>query len=87
MRLTLWEPRGDLDPGLVQNVLLLVTVNVPLDVAQRWTVNELRMAYDWAMREHLHASDNPVRRRDKPWFITAAEGIQATRELAGSHAR
>jgi hypothetical protein len=34
-----------------------------------WTRLERVTAYDWAMREHLAASDNLLRRRARPSFL------------------
>jgi len=53
--------------------LALIGVEIPEDDVRGWTKYELMLAYDWAMREHLSASDNTVRRRPKPSFVTAAE--------------
>lgn len=74
MRLTLWEPAGPLDSDAVGDALSLVVHDRSLPAASdiaKWTVNELRLAYDWAMREHFSASDNPVRRRPRPHFTIA----------------
>jgi hypothetical protein len=73
MRPELLTPRGDVNPGLVRDVLELVEVKVSLSAAETWTPLELALAYDWAMREHLAASDNPVKFRAKPSFVEAAE--------------
>jgi hypothetical protein len=76
MRLTLLEPRGKLDPFLMEDVLLLVLPpeKAPtFEAIKTWTPNEMSLAYDWAIREHLAAGDNPVRRRPRPSFIARAE--------------
>lgn len=36
---------------------------------QRWTELERALVYDWALREHMRASDHPVRRRPRPWVL------------------
>lgn len=68
-RLRLIDPARDLTPKIVADLLSLVCVDAgsPAD----WSPVELRIAYDWAIREHLHASDNVVRRRPRPWFLDA----------------
>ncbi len=68
-RITLIDPATDLTPGIVADLLSLVCVDAPC--AAGWSPIELRIAYDWAVREHLHASDNVVRRRPRPWFLDA----------------
>lgn len=82
MRLTLWLPEGELTGELVSSVLELVSLTIPESITSQWTLNERRVAYDWAMREHIGASDNPVRRRDKPWFIKQATAITAAQRMA-----
>jgi hypothetical protein len=79
------EPEGELTPGMVQDLLVLVTEGeVSLAIIGKWTPNELAIAYDWAMREHLHASDNhSVRTRPQPWLITIALMLSRM----GEHAR
>jgi hypothetical protein len=72
MRLEVLVPRGELTAVLVRDVLLLVQVTVPLGTVESWTRFERLLAYDWAMREHLAASDHPASlRRDRPSFIPA----------------
>jgi hypothetical protein len=68
-RVTFYEPDGGYTPEIVFDVLDLVSTSMPREVINRWTRLELMVAYDWAMREHLHASDCPVRRRERPWFL------------------
>lgn len=67
--MTFNEPQGELTADLVRDALALVSVKVADDALAQWTPTELLIAYDWAIREHLRASDNPVRRREKPWFV------------------
>lgn len=65
-----FEPAGELTPEMLRGVLGLVSLDVPEAVIGRWTENERRLAYDYAIRVHYHASDNnSVRLRDCPWFV------------------
>lgn len=68
MRIEILSPK-DLTASVVRDALALVGVNTALDTVSTWTRNELALAYDWAMREHLHASDNRVRQRPQPAFV------------------
>lgn len=72
MKITVFDPHAKLTPEIVGDMLLLAAVDIPPHIIAVWTPNELALAYDWAAREHLSASDNSVRRRPKPWFIIAA---------------
>jgi hypothetical protein len=73
VRPVLLEPAGGYTPEVVESALLLVGLPVvpPLAVIEQWSPLELMVAFDWAMREHLHASDNPLMCRPRPWFVTA----------------
>lgn len=77
MRIEFMEPHRRLDSEVVESVLSLVIQDgLPKkELIDKWTTNELLMAYDWAIREHLRAGDNVIRRRPKPWFISAAQMI------------
>lgn len=67
---TFFEPQGELKPQLVFDLLCMVSADPDYGQVEQWTPIELLVAYDWAIREHLRASDNTtVRRRPKPWFI------------------
>ena len=66
---------GEVPVGALTDVLLLVGVTVPLERIEPWTPLERALAYDWAIRVHLRASDNQVRERPKPSFVTAAERL------------
>jgi hypothetical protein len=57
----------------VADALALVGSQVDRGALGRWVHLEKVLAYDWAMREHLRASDGLIGRRDKPSFVTAAE--------------
>lgn len=65
-----FEPPGELAPGLLRDVLGLVSLEVAVGVIAAWSPSEQKLAYDYAMREHMLASDNhSVRSRPLPWFI------------------
>lgn len=71
VRITFYSPRAGLLTEVVHSVLELVIHDQTLPTLQdveSWTWNERAMAYDWAWRIHLRASDNPVRRRPRPTF-------------------
>lgn len=72
MRPEFWEPSAELSADDLRNVLLVVCADVPVDVIEGWTEHERMLAYDWAAREHLAASDNPVKRRPRPSFLSQA---------------
>jgi len=74
MRLEVMTPEGDLTLELVRDVLSLVGPPVPDGVVDGWTRFEQLLAYDWAIREYLAASDNRVRRRPRPSFVLADWG-------------
>lgn len=68
-----FEPQQPLTTGMLRDMLGLVSLDVPEAIIARWTENERRLAYDYAVRVHLHASDNnSVRVRVIPWFIKIA---------------
>lgn len=73
MRVTLYVPRGHLTAEVVRGALSLVIDRVRADAYEtivNWTRLERLIAYDWAMREHARASDNPtVQRRQRPSFV------------------
>ncbi len=71
MRPVLLDPGGELTTELLHDVLSLVDrCAPPMEQLERWTPLERLLAYDWAMREHLAASDNPVKRRPRPSFLS-----------------
>jgi hypothetical protein len=74
MRITCYAPDGELTAEIVADVLSLIGERAALypSAIAEWTRLELLLAYDWAIREHLAASDNPVRRRDRPRFLDTA---------------
>jgi hypothetical protein len=64
------QPQEELTPESVRLVLGLVSLEVAAGIIAAWTPNERALAYDYAVRQHLHASDNhSIRLRDLPWFI------------------
>lgn len=71
MRIEFYTP-AEMSRETVRDMLGLVDVKVSAKETDRWTKHELILAYDWAAREHLRASDVLVRRRDKPSFLTTA---------------
>jgi hypothetical protein len=73
MRPDLWEPEDTLDPELLSSVLELVSVHIPPEQMMRWTRLELLLAYDWAWRRYMRASDNLNHEREKPWFVSQAQ--------------
>jgi hypothetical protein len=74
MRLEFMEPEpGKQTPAMIRDLMGLVGVQITLATLEEWTWTERVIAFDWAIREHLAASDNPVRRRPKPWFVTVAQ--------------
>lgn len=81
MRPDLWEPEGELTPELVADAICLVTEVSKLKFLlwniRLWTEMERRVVFDWAMREHLAASDHRVKRRDKPYLVALTELAQA----------
>jgi len=76
MRITFMAPER-LTADVARNMLAVVGVPVAQETIGGWTQFELVMAYDWATREYLHASDNTtVRRRDKPSFVQVAQDVE-----------
>jgi hypothetical protein len=77
MKLKLFDPHGPLTPEIAGDAILLAGGgDVPQAVIGQWSPHELAIAFDWAIREHMAASDNAVQRRPKPWFVTVAELIE-----------
>jgi len=74
MRPTLIEPEGPVSADLVCDVLGLVMEDPPEhDEVRKWAPLEMAVVYDWAIREHLHASDNVVRRRQRLRLVVLTE--------------
>lgn len=82
MRLSLLDPGPE--PLSVQDlldVLLIAGADVAAGHIEQWTDNERALAYDWAAREHLAASDNPVKRRPVPYLIKGAISDPTIRKI------
>ena len=71
-RVSFFEPSGDLTPELVSSVLGLADARVDAGTINQWTELEKLLAYDWAIRVHLRASDQNVWSRPCPSFVRAA---------------
>jgi hypothetical protein len=73
VRVTLYTPpRIDYESlkEATENMLVMVGVTVSPDVIDQWTKYELLLAYDWAARDYLRASDNvTIRPRPCPSFV------------------
>lgn len=81
MRIEVYAPSGDgIEP--VRDALALVGVSLPVAALEPFTRYELLLAYDWAWRTHLRASDAVVRMRLKPAFLDLLEEEQKARRLA-----
>lgn len=78
MRPDLMEP-AVMNAGVLVDALGVAGEVVPVERAAVWSALEQILAYDWAKREYLHASDAPVRRRERPMFI----GLETPGELDG----
>jgi hypothetical protein len=63
------EGDGDPDPSVLRDLLLLAGEDIPLERIGKWTPEERAQVADWAGREHLSASDNPVARRPRPSLL------------------
>lgn len=72
-RPTFYDPGEEITVNTLWNLLMLVSVMVAELTIGRWTKFERLVVYDWAMREHLSASDNIVQRRSKPWLVSVGE--------------
>jgi len=62
---------GAVNAAICFNSLLLVgDVDVRWETVSTWSQDQMDRAYDWALRVHLHASDNPdVFVPDRPDFV------------------
>lgn len=71
MRVEFLEPNGGYTSEIVCNALSLVLEDPPeISEVEKWTRLEKVIAYDWAFRVHLRASDNyVVRARERPSFV------------------
>lgn len=62
---------GDLGEVL-RDALLVAGIDIPDNDLTAWTAIEATIAYDWAMRTHLAASDNRIKTYPMPQFIADA---------------
>ena len=70
MRPEFLTPKLPIDAQDLYNVIGLVDqYPPPVAYIERWSQMERILVYDWAMREHLRASDNIIRRRDRPVLL------------------
>jgi len=66
-------PDEDLSPENVETALLLAGLTVTQEQIARWTAGRQREAMEWALLEHLAASDNDVKRMVQPaWLAEVA---------------
>lgn len=63
------QRRVQFDDQVLCDLLLLVNIAVTPATVASWTSDQREQASEWAAREHLSASDNPVRRIHKPEFL------------------
>lgn len=66
------RPDGQLTDQILADVLFLVGIPVSQDVIAEWAYGQRLDAYDWAIREHLFASDNTVTLAVEPDCVTRA---------------
>lgn len=69
------EPAGAYTAEVVEAVLLLVNETVPEKMIKAWTPTERMMVFDWAMREHLNASDSQIWRRPRPALLELSQAM------------
>lgn len=81
-RIELLDPQGELDAALAVDAMLLVDgpysevyVEKVTEFLKMLTKFELHIIYDWAMREHLAAAGNNVRRREKPGLFKLIDKV------------
>lgn len=69
------EPNGAINAQLVCEALSLVAQQAPrLEIVARWSSMEMLIVYDWAIREHLAASDGQPNCRERPYLVREAIG-------------
>ena len=79
MRILLRSPAHDLTVDVVRDAVSLVDpVPVTPSALARLTPYELALVYDWAIREHLRASDSAVERRPRPSAGSPAARLERT---------
>ena len=69
MRINFLSPAGALSISAVEDAISLVHDMPPRTNPDEWTELERLIAWDWAMREYLRASDHAIKRRPRPSFI------------------
>jgi len=73
VRPELLTPDGEeITPQILRDMLALIgeAATMPsTERIKRWSPLERAVVYDWAAREHLRASDCPVRRRPRPALL------------------
>lgn len=75
-------PDGPLTDEVLGDVVSLVDHEPPPALElELWTDLERVLVYDWAMREHMRAAGNRVKRRPKPWVLQRAEGSEMHQEV------
>lgn len=72
MRVRFHVPEGRITKEILTDALSLAGARIPEESVVKWTHIECIVAYDWAMREHLSRSDNHVKRRPRPSFVSQA---------------
>lgn len=82
MRPELLTPKDEIIPATLRDMLALVGCKgATTEQIEKWAPLEQAVVYDWAAREYLHASDNPVRRRPRPSLIGDAEPASPLEEI------
>lgn len=71
----LLKPANDLTASIVQDALLLAGCDIALKTILKWNMMQWSVAYDWAMRVHLRASDNIIRVPNRPKFLPIEESL------------
>lgn len=81
-RIELLDPQGVIDASLAVDSVLLVDgpysavyIERLLEFFGMLTKVELHIIYDWAMREHLSAAGNNIRRREKPGILRLVDKV------------
>lgn len=61
--------RHPASPRVLADILSLVGYDVEPETIERWTLQKRVEVEVWACREHLVASDNPLRRHPRPSWL------------------
>lgn len=70
------NPGRELDDAAIGDALALVGYSLPFNGIALWTANDRLAVYDWALREHLSASDAMIKRRPKPALVYDCEAVR-----------